>query len=108
MELLLKSEKVQLGLEQGAMQEIGVIHTDIDGSVLPRLSDEVTSGLLPQPDVTPVRLLSPGTRGSLCQCHSVFFNVILSLCTSKGLTSAQTDILCLGREGEIEEEEKVK
>jgi len=34
-------------------------------------------------------------------------NVILSLCPLKGLTSAQTDILCLGREGEIEGEEKV-
>ena len=38
-----------------------------------------------------------------------FFNVILSLCTPKGLPSAQTNILCSGREGEIEaEEEKVK
>lgn len=35
-----------------------------------------------------------------------FSNVILSLCTLKGLTSAQTDILCSGREGE--REEKVK
>lgn len=31
-----------------------------------------------------------------------FFNVILSLCPLKGLTSAQTDILCSGREGAIE------
>lgn len=38
-----------------------------------------------------------------------FFNVILSLCTLKDLPSAQTDILCSGKEGQIvEEEEKVK
>lgn len=91
----------------GSNAQIGVIWSDIDGNVASLLSDEVTSGLLPQPDVTPVWLPSLGTRGSLCLCHSVFFNVILSLCTPKGLPSAQTDILCSEGEGEIEEE-KVK
>lgn len=51
---------------------------------------------------------SLSTCGPLCQCLSLFFNIVLSLCPSKALTSAQTDILCSGRQGEMEGEvEKV-
>lgn len=80
-------------------------------------------GILPQPDVSVVWLLSLSTRGSLCQrCSGFFFfsffKVILSFCTPKPPTptTTTTHSSCLlrllffvqGREGEIEGESKGK
>lgn len=101
---------MQLGLEESMLRR-GLTSSDIDGNAASVLWGEVTSGLLPQPDVTALRLPSAATRGPLCHCHSVFFNVILSFLTPKGLPSAQTDSFCFGGGGldeEEEEEEKVK